>query len=206
MEIERLIVGPLRTNCYLLNDGGDCMIIDPGGDHDVIIEHIERKGIVPKMIVATHAHFDHILSVSALKSKFDVPFLLNRKDEAILETFIQYSETYTGIHPGTPPIPDRHFRNEDSLKFGNKSLRVVETPGHTPGSSSFIVDNSMFSGDFIFEGSIGRTDFGGSYTEMSRSIQWAKSLEINLDIYPGHGEFTTLEEEKKSNPFFKKIS
>lgn len=202
MEIERLVVGPLNTNCYLLKEGRECIIIDPGGDPDVISGRIEKENLNPIMILATHAHFDHILSVSALKSEFNIPFLLGRKDESVLETFTRYTETYVGVSPGPPPIPDKYFRDGDSFRIGSISLEVVGTPGHTPGSCSFVIDNSMFSGDFIFKGSIGRTDFGGSFTEMKSSIRWAKELKNDLDILPGHGESTTLEEEKNHNRFF----
>ncbi|MEM0136739.1 MAG: hypothetical protein QXU18_16170, partial [Thermoplasmatales archaeon] len=89
-----------------------------------------------------------------------------------------------------------------TINLGGNTIRVVETPGHTPGSCSFIVGNKIFSGDFIFKGTVGRTDFGGSYVEMTASIGWAKRFEGDLEIYPGHGEPTTLENERNNNPFF----
>ena len=205
MEIDRLIVGPLRTNCYILSEGRDCIVIDPGGDHDIIIEHLQKKNLTPTKILATHGHFDHILSVSAIKLKFDIPFFVSKKDEPIIEGFRKFVKTYFGMDPGDPPVPDKDINNEDIFRIGSKSLKAIENPGHTPGSHSFMVDNAMFSGDFVFNGSIGRTDFGGSYSEMSNSIRSLKKLEGDVNIYPGHGEFTTLEDEKNNNPFFKEI-
>ena len=205
MEIDRLIVGPLRTNCYILSEGRDCIVIDPGGDHDIIIGHLIKRNLTPSKILATHGHFDHILSVSEIKLKFDVPFFVSKKDVPIIEGFREFVRTYFGTDPGDPPVPEKDINNGDSFRIGSKSLRAVENPGHTPGSYSFMVDNTMFSGDFVFNGSIGRTDFGGSYSEMSNSIRSLKKLESNVNIYPGHGESTTLEEEKKNNPFFKEI-
>jgi len=203
MEIERLIVGPLRTNCYILSEVDDCIIIDPGGDTSYIVDFLKSRNLTPTMILATHGHFDHILSVSDLKIRFNIPFFISRKDMRIAESFTIQTRTYAGYDPGPSPVPDNFLSNGDTFKVGNKKLKVVDTPGHTPGSCSFLIDWSFFSGDFIFSGSVGRTDFGGSMDEMLLSLKWAKALKDDFDIYPGHGRFSTLEAEKKSNPFFR---
>jgi glyoxylase-like metal-dependent hydrolase (beta-lactamase superfamily II) len=205
MKIDRLVVGPLKTNCYVLSEGTDCIVIDAGGSEEIIIDFLDREKLIPSFVLATHGHFDHILSVSAIVSRYKTPFIVSEKEEKIMESFRQYTKTYVGFDPGPAPIPDRYFRREDSFKLGVGSLSVVETPGHTPGSCSFVLNDSLFTGDFVFNGSIGRTDFGGSYTEMSKSIEWAKELQRDYDIFPGHGDFTTLENEKRNNPFFNKV-
>jgi glyoxylase-like metal-dependent hydrolase (beta-lactamase superfamily II) len=205
MEIQRLVVGPLRTNCYVLSEGSSCIIIDPGGDQDIIIKRLEESKLVPSMILATHGHFDHILSVNPLKDKFDVPFLVSEKDNEIIDRFTEFVKKYFNMDPGPPPIPDRYLSSKTKLKLGDKTITISETPGHTPGSCSFFIENIMFTGDFIFKGSIGRTDFGGSYTEMTSSIRWTKKLRSDIKIFPGHGDSTTLENERLNNPFFIEI-
>ncbi len=205
MEIGRLVVGPLRTNCYVLSDGSSCVIVDPGGDAQTIIDHLEERKIVPTMIVSTHGHFDHILAVNILRERYDIPFLVSRKDLGIIEGFTDFVKKYFGFDPGTPPQPDGNLEQGTRLKLGGESISVAETPGHTPGSCSLFADGIMLSGDFIFKGTIGRTDFGGSYGEMTASIRWVKKLEPNIKIYPGHGDATTLEDEIKNNPFFRDV-
>ena len=205
MEIKRLIVGPLGTNCYILSEGNDSLVIDPGGDDHIILEYLEKKRLIPKAIIATHGHFDHVLSVHSLKSVINVPFYLHKREEKILAGYSEFVKNYIGINPGPTPVPDQYLSKGTEFKLGDSTLIVIETPGHTPGSCSFIVGNSMFVGDFVFNGSIGRTDFGGSYSEMSTSIRMLKKMENNLDIYPGHGDFTSLDNEKTNNPFFKEI-
>ncbi len=126
-------------------------------------------------------------------------------DEGILNGFTSFTKKYFGVDPGPPPTPDLHLDSNSKLIIGDKNLSIAETPGHTPGSCTILVDGLMFTGDFIFKGTIGRTDFGGSRTDMISSIKWAKSLESDYVIYPGHGESTTLEAEKRSNPFFNEL-
>ncbi len=205
MKVERLVVGPLDTNCYILSENEECVIIDAGGNPDLIIGKLEGNNLRLKAIIATHAHSDHILSVSALKRRFDAPFLISRRDEGIMSGFTSFTRTYFGVDPGPPPIPDIYLDSRSHLTIGDKNLSIVETPGHTPGSCTIVVDDLMFTGDFIFNGTIGRTDFGGSYTDMVSSINWAKRQERDYFIHPGHGELTTLEAEKRSNPFFKEL-
>ncbi len=201
MEVERLVVGPLRTNCYIVTDEEDCVLIDPGGNSDAIIRRLSERELEPKAILATHGHFDHILSVSALKTKYSRPFLISGRERAIIDGFTEFVKKYFGFDPGPPPEPDGLLENATTIKLGGTSIRVVETPGHTPGSCSFLVGDILFSGDFIFNGTIGRTDFGGSESEMKKSIDWIKALDSDLEIYPGHGEKTTLERERMMNPF-----
>ena len=203
MEIERLKVGPLQTNCYVLIEDGKCIVIDAGGDQEKIIAFLEKRGITPQVILATHGHFDHILSVPEIKSRFGVPFLISKKDMEIVSGFERFVEKYIGFDPGPAPIPDNYIEKGATFKLGNNSIEVVETPGHTPGSCSFIVEDKIFTGDFIFKGTIGRTDFGGSYKDMTASIEWAKRLDRDLKVFPGHGDPTTIENEKRNNPFFR---
>ncbi|MGC8561770.1 MAG: MBL fold metallo-hydrolase [Thermoplasmata archaeon] len=203
MNIEKLKVGPLQTNCYILIEDKRCIVIDAGGDQDTIITFLEKRDIKPELILATHGHFDHILSVSAIKSKYGAQFLISKKDTEIVKGFEQFVERYVGIDPGLTPVPDDYIENDETIKLGDNSIRVVETPGHTPGSCSFIVGDNIFTGDFIFKGTIGRTDFGGSNSDMMSSIEWAKKLDSDFVLYPGHGDSTTLENEKRNNPFFR---
>lgn len=176
MNIEILTVGPLGTNCYLLEKDGKCLIIDPGAEENKIIKRIEKKEWKVLGILITHNHFDHTTYAKSL------------------------SEFYRCN------IYDFHNLFEGNQKIGPFSFKVIYTPGHEPSSITFYFDDygAMFAGDFIFYESIGRVDLpGGSYEQMINSIEKIKEYDDDIIIYPGHGKETTLEHEKKYNKYFK---
>ncbi len=201
MEVERLVVGPVRTNCYLLHDKGQCIIIDPGGDPDKIIKMVKQRNFKPTLILATHGHFDHVLSVDVLRGEFGVPFLINNKDEPLLQSFNEHARLFLGLDPGSSPKPDGGLSTGNILQVGEEELEVMETPGHTAGSTTFVTSDSLFTGDFLFAGSIGRTDVGGSDFEMRNTLRKILALSKDYKVYPGHGNFSTLNYEKKNNGF-----
>lgn len=205
MKYERLTVGYLSTNCYIVYDEvkKEGIVIDPGENSSDIIEKIKELGIKLKYIVFTHVHFDHILAYHDVKNEFpESVLLLSYKEEDAL--FDNNRSLLSMVNIDFPEIRGYETVKQDELiTFGDVSLRVLETPGHTAGSICLYGEDTLFSGDTLFCGSIGRYDFpGGSYTEEINSI---KNILLNLPgktvVYPGHGDKTTIEFESKNNGF-----
>ena len=190
MKTKTLIVGQLQTNCYLLIDNGQCLIIDPGDDADFIISRIRDLEVKPIGIVATHGHFDHILSATELKLAFGIPFYLHKADLPILKRTQPTAKYFTGLEVDPPPPVDKYLKKGQILKVGKGKLKVVETPGHTPGGISFYIKGAVFVGDLMFAGGgVGRTDLqGGNAKLLKASIKKILKLSKNITIYPGHGE------------------
>ncbi len=201
MEIERLIVGQLQTNCYLAWDkeNGEGIIIDPGDDAEYILNRIKDLGIKPKVILATHGHFDHVLAVFELKMALKIPFLIHSKDLFLLKRIDKTADYFTGIKDGLVPSADSFLKENEEISFGrNFQLKVIETPGHSPGGVAFFSRGVVFSGDTLFKQGVGRTDF--TYCSQSDLINSIKNKLFELPdktiVYPGHGEETTIGEEK----------
>ena len=199
--IETLIVGNLATNCYLYySKSKDCIIIDPGDDPEYIIDSIIKLGLNPIAIIATHGHFDHILSVDQLKQTYKIPFYCSLKDNFLVKTMKQRATKWLSrkIYEVNPKI-DIDLMNTFSL--GEIEFTILETPGHTPGSICLYSkkDNIIFSGDTIFaNGDIGRYDFSYSNKlQLEKSIHLILQLTDETEIYSGHGESTDVKKEKK---------
>lgn len=210
MRIETLIVGPLQVCCYLVYDEDtlEGVIIDPGDQDPRIVKKIEELKIRPKYILGTHGHPDHILGAGYLREVYKIPFLLHREDEKF---FREPENFFTFKLWGFPENPraDAVFEDEMILNFGNLYLRVIHTPGHSPGSCCFYYEKEgiLFTGDTLFVEGIGRADLpGGSYKLMMKSIQ-EKLLILPEEtiIYPGHDygprPTSTIGHEKRFNPF-----
>lgn len=193
MEMEILELGLLHTNCYLIWDDKthDGVILDPGDQANKIMDRLGQLGFSVRGIVLTHRHFDHVGAVAQLREAYGCPVYAPAGD-------VDLPADLSG-----EPIPDAVlYQDDDVLSFGSVCLHALCTPGHTPGSSCLRVENWLFSGDTLFRGSCGRTDFpGGDWREMYRSLKRLGSLEGDLFVYPGHGEATTLEQERKNNPY-----
>ena len=186
MRIEKIVVGELRENCYLIIKNNNCLIVDPGDEVNRIINVIEENKLIPKAILITHAHFDHIGALAFLHEKYNINIWHNNiNDELIYKNII---------------IPKEEKYEIDNFKF-----EVIYTPGHRNDLVTyyFYENNLMFTGDFLFRGTIGRTDLEYSnYIDMLKSINKIKKYNDNIAIYPGHGEKTILGEEKKNNKYF----
>lgn len=188
MLIERIVLGELQTNCYILKAGGQAVIIDPGAEDERVLKPPEDCQV--KYILNTHCHPDHIGGVRFLKQRYGAKLLFHKDEQAIFNRF------NIGVEA------DRFLADGDLIEFGNDSLKVLHTPGHSPGSVTFFFGTNLFTGDLLFAGSIGRTDLpGGSYKAMARSLRRIVELEGDYTIYPGHGPVTTLDKERKSNPY-----
>lgn len=173
MEIKRLVVGNLDTNCYLLISNNDIGIIDPGDEAGRILNKIQKIGKEPRYIINTHYHFDHTLANKDLKSKTGAKILIHEAER----NFINFTA-------------DRFLKDGDEIKIGNDVLEVLRTSGHTRGSICLFGENFVFSGDTLFKDGCGRTDLpGGSQEDIEASLdKLSKILKPGITVYPGHGE------------------
>jgi len=207
MKIEVMTVGPIDENCHIVYcaEHGTAIIVDPGDSGKRIIDFIERKGLIPKIVLNTHCHADHTGAVLTLVEHFGIPFICHEDDVWMLESSEQHATAeYMGLKK--PPKNDATVRDGDEIELcEDYSLKVIHTPGHTPGGICLMGDGKVISGDTLFRFSIGRSDLaGGDHNTLIRSIR--KKLFILPDetvIYPGHGDTTTIGEEKLHNPFLR---
>jgi glyoxylase-like metal-dependent hydrolase (beta-lactamase superfamily II) len=206
IQVEPLIVGPLFSNCYIVWEEGleQGVVIDPGDDSDVILKKIKELNITIKYILATHGHFDHVGAVAPLKRELNVEFLAHEDDLFFIEDGEKSAREW-GIHIEQPPKPDRFIKDGEKIKVGGFELEVLHTPGHSPGGVSFLNNRMVFSGDTLFQGSIGRTDFRkGSFEVLAKSIKIRLyTLPDDTIVYTGHGPVTTIGDEKRYNAFVK---
>ncbi|MEM0156142.1 MAG: MBL fold metallo-hydrolase [Thermoplasmataceae archaeon] len=201
LEIERIVVGKLYTNCYVLNDDRECAIIDPGDDFVRIDDYIRSKQLSPTFLIATHGHFDHVLAATEFFSKYRLRLMINENDLVLLAKAAEMAKEFTGQEYGVE-IPHETFQDGHVFKIGSLSITAKQYSGHTPGSTILQVgDETLLTGDTIFRGSIGRVDYGGSIESMRNSLRKLKNLGKNYLILPGHGEKTSLNAEKENNPF-----
>ena len=191
MKVEKVVVGQLQTNCYLVWDKEslETVIIDPGDDADYILRKVNDFNLSPRFILTTHGHFDHVLGATELKLALNIPFLIHQKDLFLLKRAGKTAKFFTGREEESVLPADGFIKEGNEIKFGKESLKVIETPGHTPGSVSFYSSGFLFSGDLIFAEGVGRTDFAySSKQELENSIKKILKLPSQTIIYPGHGE------------------
>ena len=197
MNIKTMQVGPLGTNCYLLEDEHTraAAVIDPGGDGARIEAQLRADGAELKLILLTHAHFDHTGGVAELHAAHpDVPVFLHPADAARLG-----SQVFPPI--GAPTVP---YGDGDVVKLGDLDIQVLHTPGHTPGGVCLLVGDALFTGDTLFQGSMGRIDFeGGSYEDIMASLARLAHLPGDFRVLPGHMDASTLERERKTNYYIR---
>ncbi len=204
MILERLVVGPFEVNCYIFGDKRtkEVLVIDPGEDFPLIWETISQAEYQVKGIVLTHGHADHIGAVTELKNRTSAPIYIHPEDKEMLTDPKLNRSLYFGFSV-TSPAADKFLKEGDLLQIGALTLKVTHTPGHTPGGICLEYDKILFTGDTLFAGSIGRTDFpGSSFQTLINSIK--KKILILSDeitIYPGHGPSSTIGEERVNNPF-----
>jgi hydroxyacylglutathione hydrolase len=209
MVLIRLIVGPLQVNCYILADEKtkEAVVIDPGDDADDILKIIREKDFNVKYIINTHAHFDHVGANKALKEATGAELLLHEADAPVLATVSNQSRSF-GLSPVVSPPADRYVKHGDVVTAGEVSLKILHTPGHTPGGISLREEGMVFTGDSLFAGSIGRTDFpGGDLLTLLRSIKTnLMVLPDETKVFSGHGPASTIGDERRENPFLNAAS
>lgn len=203
---ERRAVGPLQCNCYVVGDEATCqaIVIDPGGDADDLLEVLVRDNLTVVAIVATHAHFDHLVAAERLRAMTGAPFYMHPHDRPLLDWYQESGRLFLGIDLGAPPEVDTDLVEGDTLVASDSvSLEVLHTPGHSPGSISLLGAKTLFSGDTLFADGIGRSDLpGGSGQTLLASIE-GKLFKLDDDVLvlPGHGPESSIGREKVSNPF-----
>lgn len=204
MLLERLTVGPLEENCYLVGVAPRCAVVDPGAESDRIERAIARRGLVPERILLTHGHIDHMAHAAAIAERYRIGLWIHRDDLPLLER-PQWPELEAMLGARTCPAPAGFLADGDRIEVAGIALEVIHTPGHTPGGVCFVdrASRSAMVGDTIFQGSVGRTDLpGGDWPTLVRSIRSRLfALEGDWRLWPGHGPETTLEEERRHNPF-----
>ena len=199
MEVKVLQVGPIGTNCYILEDekARAAAIIDPGDEAGRILQEIEDDGVDVKYILLTHGHYDHTTAVPQLhKALPQAEIYIHRADA---------NGAGSQLFPLAGQIPDLKFYDEgDTLALGDMTIQVLHTPGHSKGSVTLKVGDVLFCGDTLFAGSCGRTDLaGGSYAEIMASLKKLGQLPGDYHVCPGHDVTSTLERERRSNPFLR---
>ena len=203
MQIRTFPLGPLETNCYLLHTESDAVAIDPGGDPATLVHYLEKQKLTLTHILNTHMHFDHVLGNAALHEATGAPILANVTDKYLLQ-----SEFGKGGGFGLPKVPAFSYESlaEGTVTLLGQSCKVLHTPGHTLGSLSFYwaSASAVFAGDVLFYRSVGRTDLpGGDSATLRASVQEKLFLlPPATTVYPGHGPSTTIEDERRSNPYF----
>ncbi len=207
-KIHTIVVGRLQTNCYILQSNHGAIIIDPGDEPERIVRFLNDIKVKPTQIIATHTHFDHVLGVDSIRAKLNVPFLIHRDDLSMLESMQNRVRQFMGFEVPPPPKVDRYLKDGDLLNVGDERIHVLHTPGHSPGSISLSGDGYVFTGDALFNQSIGRTDLpGGDLKTLMYSIREKLfKLDDATTVYPGHGAETTIGDEKLANPFVGKAA
>lgn len=200
-----------EANCYIAYDNRDgvfneCAVIDPGANAERIFKTAENNGLKIGKIILTHAHFDHIMAVNELAALCSAPVIVHKADfQALFEPSLNFSILGTGkSYSVEKGITVTTVSDSDIIRVGNSAFSVISTPGHTPGSCCFECDDIIITGDTLFAGNIGRTDFpGGNICEMKKSLARLSDLPKNYTLYPGHGEKTTLEAERRFNYYLR---
>ena len=209
MKIACLQFNPIQENTYVVwDDTKECAVIDAGNSNpreDAALDNfIAEHGLKPVLAVNTHGHFDHTLGVEHLKQRYGIPFALSSKDRFLLDNATTSGSVF-GVKVGQMPAAEIDLDMLSEVRFGKTSLRVIRTPGHTPGHVALYepASKSLFTGDTLFRESIGRTDLpGGDYSWIMRSIlERLIPLGDETEVYPGHGESTTIGHESLYNPF-----
>ncbi len=202
MKIDSLAVGPIGTNCYLLQDEAAklCAVIDPGDEPQRIIAAVAQTGCTPTMVLLTHGHFDHYTGLAGLLEQWpDLPVYIHENDVTD-----RAAGGFDLLFPRLGEKNQRYYKDGDRLTLGSLTIQVLETPGHSRGSVCLVVGDVIFSGDTLFYGSCGRTDFaGGSYEDILRSLKRLAQLPGQYKVYPGHDRPTDLDFERRVNPYVK---
>ena len=203
MKTKTYIAGPIDANNYLIWDKNtlDAVLIDCSDYREDIIADVQSLNLNVKYILLTHGHFDHVLGVNKMKQALGAKVALNKNDEVLINNINEFGNIFLGLPEQEIPQIDFNVNDGDILNFGSEKIYVIYTPGHTEGGVCYKIDDKLFCGDTMFKGSYGRTDlFGGNFKKLHDSIKNILfKLDDNIKVYPGHGESSNLEYEKKYN-------
>ena len=194
LKIHTLTLGLYQTNTYIIHEASSksCCVIDPGYEAATILDKLEDLGLTLDAILLTHGHFDHVGAVKDLAADTDCRVFLCAEDALLPPMFtggkLYYTDTYA---------------EGSILNIAGLYIHVLHTPGHTPGSVCLLAEDALFSGDTLFAGSCGRTDIGGDWAAIQKSLKRLASMDADFRVFPGHGESTTLAAEKRYNPYMR---
>ena len=208
IKIHTLVVGQLHTNCYVLQSERNAILVDPGDEPERILLFLKDLAVNTTKIIATHTHFDHVLGVNDIRATLKIPFVIHHDDLEMLESMQSRVRQIMGFTVPPPPKVDQFLKDGETVLIGDEEVKVVHTPGHSPGSVSLVGDGFVLSGDALFNQSIGRTDLPGG--DLATLVDSIKNRLFKLDddtiVYPGHGPETSIGDEKLANPFVGQIS
>ncbi|MDR1941458.1 MAG: MBL fold metallo-hydrolase [Endomicrobium sp.] len=206
VKVKKIISGDLQVNCYLVYDvdSKKALIADPGQDGAKVIAEIEKDGLIPEILVNTHGHFDHILSDELVRRHFNIPLGAHKDDAPMLSDPYENGSYSFFREPVSIKDPEIFFEDAMKVKLSFTEFEVIHTPGHTRGGICLLFDGFILTGDTLFAGTIGRTDFPDSdHAQMLKSLEKIKRLSPSLTVYPGHGSITTIANELRHNPFLR---
>jgi hydroxyacylglutathione hydrolase len=206
IEVTLVVTGPFVENSYVVHDPQtlDAVIIDPGDDPGRIVRTVEQLGAKPLAVLLTHGHIDHVGAVARILEKFPVPLVCHEADQHWLDG-VEAQGRMFGLRTSAVPRPTRYVRDGETLTFGSLTFQVLHTPGHSAGGVCYLSGKTLFAGDTLFEGSIGRSDFpDGSHEQLIESIvERILPLGDDVTVYSGHGPETTVGRERRTNPFLR---
>ena len=205
MNIRKIVVGQLDVNCYIISDdsGSQALIIDPGDEPEKIIDFIDAAGLQPKYILFTHAHYDHVCAAKELHDRYNAVIVMHEQEKTTYRMTAQLCISW-GYDPEDFPESERLIKDSDTISVGTICFKVIHTPGHTPGSICILGEKTLFSGDTLFKGSVGRTDLqGGDFGLLSQSLKKLTLLPPETRVLCGHEGETSIAEEMRDNPFLK---
>ncbi|QQE77447.1 MBL fold metallo-hydrolase [Alicyclobacillus sp. SO9] len=207
MKIERFVISPLQSNCYVVSESEDpdakAVVIDPGDTAlSPVLTYIEEHRLKLTAVWCTHGHFDHVLGTDELRRRYGVPIFLHRSDFALWQQAHEHAKMWLNQDTAPLSVPDRFWTDGDVVSLGETSFSVWHTPGHSPGGVCLVGESIVFTGDTLFAGTIGRTDFPESDAEaMKSSLHRLLNLADTTQLYPGHMQATAMGHERKTNPF-----
>lgn len=199
MRIHTYSLGEMQANCYLVENEGMGILIDPADEGSFLLEEVQRKNIVPVGLFATHGHFDHVMAVGEIQLSFDIPLFIHKKDQFLIDRLEGTAKHFLGYTPVMVPPKKIEFVESGELIIKNYKLKIISSPGHTPGGLCYYFPDeaALFTGDTLFAGAIGRTDLSYSNkSDLWTSLRTILTLPDETVIYPGHGESTYVGEQK----------
>ena len=214
ITIKIFVFNDFQENTFVLSDETkECIIVDPGcnvnAERKELTDYIEKNELIPKAILNTHCHIDHVLGIKFVTEKYQIPFIAHKEDMVLIKNALSFGGFF-GINAEQPPMPDHFIEEGEEFTFGNSTLKIFHIPGHSSGSITLYSsnDNFVITGDVLFKNSIGRTDLPGGDYEMLITGITTKLLTLPEDTmaFPGHGPHTTIKDEKRNNPFLKLIN